>query len=60
MSDAVKLTGFAASTLRRYVQRGLLEAFETPGGRLRFRREALEALLTPVSAAKVDREGAEG
>jgi len=48
MADAVRITGFSASTLRRYVRLGRLEALETPGGHLRFEVAALDTLLKPA------------
>ena len=45
LGDASRLLGVAPGTLRRWSDRGQVQAFTTPGGHRRFRRSALERLL---------------
>ena len=45
------MLGVSASTLRRWADSGKIRSRLTPGGRRRFRRDDLEALLPPARAA---------
>src|SRR5205823_15117749 len=43
-SEAAEVLGVSIPTLRRMVERGTLEGFQTPGGHLRIVPESIEAL----------------
>lgn len=45
---AAALIGVSDETLRRWVEQGRVRHLRLPSGRLRFRREDVEALLVPV------------
>jgi len=45
LSEASRLLGVSAATLRRWSDAGRLRVFTTPGGHRRFSRSALERLL---------------
>jgi excisionase family DNA binding protein len=45
-SEARAVLMVSRSTLHRYVQRGLLTAYRTPGGQLRFSRADINAALS--------------
>jgi excisionase family DNA binding protein len=44
---AAEELGVNVRTLDRWVQRGVLERYETPSGRARFKAEDVEALKSP-------------
>lgn len=44
---AARLAGVTVGTLRRWEREGRISASRTPGGQRRFRRDEVEALLTP-------------
>lgn len=50
LKEACRILGVHESTLRRWTDRGLVEAFRTPGGHRRFRRQELMALLERARA----------
>ena len=47
MTEACKLLGLHASTLRRAANAGKIQTIRTPGGRRRFPRSEIECLRTP-------------
>ena len=50
LGEASQILGITPATLRRWVDRGEVAAFVTPGGHRRFRRNTIEALIpTPRS-----------
>lgn len=49
--------GLTRSQLWRWVREGLIPAVKYPSGRVRFRREDIEALLTPEVAPAGGRSG---
>jgi len=46
LGEASRLLGVDGDTLRRWADQGRLESFTTPGGHRRFRRTAIERLVT--------------
>jgi excisionase family DNA binding protein len=60
VSEAADLLGVHPSTIRDYVDRGLLACRRTLGGHRRFRRSDLEALLAPVAPDELDPPPADG
>lgn len=55
MAEATEYTELSDDTLRRYIADGYLPVFQLPSkhgrGQLRFKREDLDALFTPVQVA---------
>ena len=57
VSEAARISGMSADTIRRYANSGRLKSFRTPSGHRRFRASDVDALLT-VSETQAD--GARG
>ncbi|WP_354527222.1 helix-turn-helix domain-containing protein [Nakamurella sp. UYEF19] len=50
-TEAARYIGLSAATLRRYYDDGEIAAVQLPSGRLKFRPEDLDALMTPSKSA---------